>query len=109
MDDLCEHMSRKSTHGIPYAEAVQFLLWTFFFVNHIPKEFQELKLGKVNLAILFSKLSINGKIVVGPTDNVCVAEISRPQHWEDLVENLLQRNGKVTLDETFPHRIGRYV
>jgi hypothetical protein len=107
MDDFYEHISRNSTHGIPYPEAVQLLLWTFLTVGHIPKQFQKLRLSKVNLAILFSKLSMNGKIIIDPADNVSVADISRPEHWENLVEASLQR--KITLDETFLSRISHYL
>ena len=107
MDDFYEHICKKATCGIPYAEASQFMLWLFLTLGFIPKEFRELELSKVNLAILFAKLSINGKIIIGQTDNVCVADIARPEHWENLVNKLLQR--KITLDETFPDRFGRYV
>lgn len=106
MDDFYEHIFRKANSGIPYVEAVQLMLWMFLTTGFLPKEFQMLELSKANLAALFAKLSINGKIIIGQAGNVCAAEIACPEHWKDLVEGLLQR--KITLDETFPARFGRY-
>jgi hypothetical protein len=107
MDDFYEHINRKAKYGIPYVEAVQLMLWMFLTIGYIPKEFQKLELSKSNFAILFAKLSTNGKIIIGLGDNVCTADIARPEYWEDLVERLLQR--KITLDETFPGRFSRYM
>lgn len=107
MDDFYEHICKKSPNGIPYSEAVQLLLWTFLTVGYIPKEFQQLPLNKSHLAMLFSRLSVNGKIITGVSDKAYAAEITHPEHWENLVESLLQR--KVTLDESFLGRFDRYV
>lgn len=107
MDDFYEHIYQKAKYGIPYVEAVQLMLWMFVTTGYIPNKFRELELSKANLAILFAKLSINEKIIIGQADNVCAADIALPEYWEDLVERLLQR--KIALDETFPERFGRYV
>ncbi len=107
MDDFYEHIYRKAEYGVPYAEAVQLMLWIFLTTSFLPEQFQKLELSKANLATLFSKLSLNGKVIIGQADNVCAAEVARPEHWDDLVEGLLQQ--KIPLDETFPDRFGRYV
>lgn len=107
MDNFYEHISRKATNGIRYKEAVQLMLWMFLTLGYIPKEFQELELNKASLAILFSKLRGNGKTIAGQADNVCVDEIARPEPWGNVMEKLLQRT--MTLDETFPQRVGSYV
>lgn len=107
MDNFYGNICRKATNRIPYDEAVQLMLWMFLTLGYIPKQFQGLELSKADLAILFSKLSGNGKIIIGQADNVRVDEIARPEHWKNLVERLLQR--AITLDETFPQRFGCYV
>jgi len=107
MDDLYEHICKKATHGIPYVDAVQFMLWTFITLEFIPKEFRVLELSKVNLAILFAALAAKRKVIVSPTDNLSVDDLVRPDHWEKLVDDLLLR--KIALDESFPPRFKLYI
>jgi hypothetical protein len=107
MDNFYDHICNKAKSGIPYIEATQLMLWMFLTVGYIPEKFRELELNKVNLAVLFAKLSVNGKINIDKTDNVSIDDITHPKHWENLIDKLLLRN--VTLDKTFPDRFGRYV
>lgn len=107
MQDFYDHISRKAVNGIPYGEACQLMLWIYFTLHYLPKEFQKLELTRANLALLFSKLSANGKIMISQRDEVSISDINLPQHWEHLVDMLLDR--KMALDETFPGRFGRYV
>jgi hypothetical protein len=106
VQNFYDHVSRKAAQGIPYEEACQLMLWIYCTLHYLPKEFQKLELTRANLALLFSKLSANGKIMINQRDDVSLSDTTRPQHWENLVDKLLDR--KIVLDETFPERFGRY-
>lgn len=107
MEKFYEHLCKKNPNGIPYAEARQLMLWMFLTISYLPQEFRELELSKVNLANLFKNLSINKKIIISQTDKVCFSDIANQEHWESLVDLLLQK--AITLDESFPVRFVRYV
>lgn len=112
MDVLLDHIANKSPGGIPYPEAVQLMLWLYVTLDILPKEFRGLALTRQQLALLFSKLTANGLILLddaGVSSGVGVAlsDPTRPEHWEQLAECLIR--GKINLDDSFFQRAHRYV
>ena len=108
MEQLYDHIVAKSSDGIRYSEAIQLMLCLYCTLDILPKEFRKLNLSKVELAQLFSKLAVNGKILPeeGATNPPC-AELFQTDYWEDLTRKLLQ--GQIALDPSFLERASQYV
>jgi hypothetical protein len=112
MEELFERISQKCTEGIPYNEAVQFTLWVYCTLDVLPSEFRAIPLSRAELSALLSRLGAAGKIRLqseqaAEAADILDADLSQPEHWENLLSKFLR--SELTLDETFPMRISRYV
>lgn len=112
MEKFFEHICNKSKSGIPYSEAVQLMLWIYCILDFLPDEFRSLKLTRQELAKLFARLSIIGKVFIDPETDASEAanlrgKIIHDGHWDGLVKKLLL--GQISLDDSFRKRASTYV
>jgi len=107
MDKTFNHIRKKSENGIPYSDAVLVMLAIFCTHDVLPNECRGENLGRKELAIIFSKLSMAGKIIVGADENVQRSDIMNPEHWNNVIIALLRK--KINLDKAFWERIALYV
>jgi hypothetical protein len=112
MDVLLDHIANKSPGGIPYPEAVQLMLLLYVTLDILPRELRGLALTREQLALLFSKLTAKGLILLddaGVSSDVGVAlsDPTRPEHWEQLAKCFIR--GDITLDDSFYERAHQYV
>ena len=112
MEELFERICQKCEAGIPYHEAVQFLLWVYCTLDVLPTELRGVRLSRQDLCGLLSRLGALGTIILeppGPGGRTAFGadDVAQPGHWDTLIARLLRK--ELSLDQSFPTRIGRYV
>jgi len=111
MDQLFERLYLKRIEGLPYDEAIQFLLWVYCTLDVLPREFSGGILSRQDLCGLLSKLGATGKIIVKSPATTegrqLFHDVAQPEHWDNIVAKFLRK--EVSLDYAFPTRISHYV
>jgi hypothetical protein len=112
METLFERIFRKCAEGIPYHEAVQLTLWVYCTLDVLPTEFHGVTLSRRDLCVCLSRLGAVGKIIVesktaADHEQFSHDDIAQPEHWDALVAKFLRK--ELSLDDTFPTRIRRYI